>query len=184
MEQNKRFHQIYSETRDELLRFLIIRTNADPEAEDLFQEVYRKLYIRLSRSVLPILEPKRYVFAIAKKELSRYYRRTAQRRLEQPIEECAEIVSDEPPIDERLLSEERMGEVYALLQKEPELSRKAFVLFYGCGRTQKEIGEALGIGEDAVCQRLFRTRQRIRALLGSKRDENGKEYRYEGNGIL
>ena len=171
MEQNERFTRIYTETRNELLRYLMIRTNADPEAEDLFQDVYRKFYIRLSRGGLPILDPKRYLFTVAKKELSRFYRRKTQKQIaEQSIEEYADTPADEAPIDERLFTEERMAEVFALLKEEPELSRRAFLLFYGCGQTQKEIGEALGIGEGAVGQRLYRTRQRIRALLESKQD--------------
>lgn len=172
MEQNERFIRIYTETRDELLRYLMIRTNADPEAEDLFQEVYRKVYIRLTRNVLPILEPKRYLFTVAKKELSRFYRRKAQKQIsEHPIEAYANIPAEEEPIDERLFTEDRMQEVFSLLRREPELNRRAFILFYGCGRTQKEIGKALGIGEEAVCQRLFRTRQRIRILLKTKQDD-------------
>lgn len=172
MEQNEQFEQIYRETRDGLLRYLMIRTNADPEAEDLFQEVYRKVYIRLTRSPLPILDPKRYVFTIAKKELSRYYHRTARRRqTEQPIEEAEAVVSDDEPIDERLLREERMDEVWRLLQNEPALNRRVFLLYYGFDRSQKEIGEALGIGEKAVRQRLYRTRQRIKTLLESEQNE-------------
>lgn len=180
MEQHEQFNRIYAETRDELLRYLMIKTNADPEADDLFQEVYRKLFIRLKRSALPILDPKRYVFTIAKKELSRFYGRTAKRKkTEQPIETCAEIASDETTFDERLLKEERMAEVWRLLEREPELNRRIFLLFYGCGRTQKEIGEALGVGEGTVSQRLFRTRQRIRMLLSSEQEKNGKEQAYE-----
>ena len=34
MEQYERFNRIYDETRDDLLRYLMIRTNAAPEAED------------------------------------------------------------------------------------------------------------------------------------------------------
>lgn len=72
-----------------------------------------------------------------------------------------------------------MYEVWRLLEREPELNRRIFLLFYGCGRTQKEIGEALGIAEGTVSQRLFRTRQRIRMLLASQQGENGKEQSYE-----
>ncbi len=166
MEEKERFNRIYAETRSEMLRYLMTRTDADPEAEDLFQEVYRKFYIRLSRNVLPILDPKRYLFTIAKKELSRFYRQKAQRRsVEQPIEACADAAADEPPVEERLFTEDRMDEVWRLLEQEPELSRRAFLLFYGCGKSQKEIGEALGMTEGTVSQRLYRTRQRIRAML-------------------
>lgn len=169
MEQNERFNRIYEETRSEMLRYLWVRTNAAPDAEDLFQEIYRKFYIRLSRSVLPILDPKRYLFTIAKKELSRYYLHRAKRaEAEQPMETLPDVPSEEAPIDERLLTEERKDAVWRLLQSEPELNRRIFVLFYACDRSQKEIGEALGLDETAVRQRLYRTRQRIRQKLVSE----------------
>lgn len=169
MEQNERFNRIYEETRSEMLRYLWVRTNAAPDAEDLFQEIYRKFYIRLSRSVLPILDPKRYLFTIAKKELSRYYLHRAKRaEAEQPMETLPDVPSEDAPIDERLLTEERKDAIWRLLQSEPELNRRIFVLFYACDRSQKEIGEALGLDETAVRQRLYRTRQRIRQKLESE----------------
>ena len=88
MEQYERFDQIYSETRDDLLRYLMLRTNAAPEAEDLFQEVYRRFYTRLTRSVLPILDPRRYLFSVAKKVLAGYYRSAAKRKAA-PTSDCA-----------------------------------------------------------------------------------------------
>ena len=169
MEQNERFNRIYEETRSEMLRYLWVRTNAAPDAEDLFQEIYRKFYIRLSRSVLPILDPKRYLFTIAKKELSRYYLHRAKRaEAEQPMETLPDVPSEDAPIDERLLTEERKDAIWRLLQSEPELNRRIFVLFYACDRSQKEIGEALGLDETAVRQRLYSTRQRIRQKLESE----------------
>ena len=68
MRQTEQFDRIYAETRDDLLRYLTLRTNADPEAEDLFQEVYRRFYDRLTRGV-PVLDPRRYLFSVAKKLL-------------------------------------------------------------------------------------------------------------------
>lgn len=165
MRQTEQFDRIYAETRDDLLRYLTLRTNADPEAEDLFQEVYRRFYNRLTRGV-PVLDPRRYLFSVAKKVLAGYYRSSAKRKAaEQPIPEDFEVVSDDEPIDERLLREERMDEVWRLLKSEPELNQRAFVLYYGYDRSQKEIAAALGIREEAVRQRLYRTRERIRAML-------------------
>ena len=170
MEQKERFEQIYRDTRDEILRFLVIRTNADAEAEDLFQEVYRRLYVRMQKSVLPIIDPKRYVYAVARKVLSRFYRkRSLVREHEQPITEDTETNIETVPIDEALFAEERKDAVWKLLSDEPELNRRAFILYYGYERTQKQIAEALGITEDAVRQRLYRTRCRIRSLLESDR---------------
>lgn len=165
MRQTEQFDRIYAETRDDLLRYLTLRTNADPEAEDLFQEVYRRFYDRLTRGV-PVLDPRRYLFSVAKKVLAGYYRSSAKRKAaEQPIPEDFEVVSDDEPIDERLLREERMDEVWRFLKHEPEINQRAFVLYYGYDRSQKEIAAALGIREEAVRQRLYRTRERIRAML-------------------
>lgn len=165
MRQTEQFDRIYAETRDDLLRYLTLRTNADPEAEDLFQEVYRRFYDRLTRGV-PVLDPRRYLFSVAKKVLAGYYRSSAKRKAaEQPIPEDFEVVSDDEPIDERLLREERMDEVWRLLKHEPEINQRAFVLYYGYDHSQKEIAAALGIREEAVRQRLYRTRERIRAML-------------------
>lgn len=165
MRQTEQFDRIYAETRDDLLRYLTLRTNADPEAEDLFQEVYRRFYDRLTRGV-PVLDPRRYLFSVAKKVLAGYYRSSAKRKAaEQPIPEDFEVISDDEPIDERLLREERMDEVWRLLKHEPEINQRAFVLYYGYDRSQKEIAAALGIREEAVRQRLYRTRERIRAML-------------------
>lgn len=168
MKQNERFDQIYSETRDDLLRYLMLRTNAAPEAEDLFQEVYRRFYARLTGSALPILSPRRYLFSVAKKVLSGYYRSAANRKAaEEPIREDFDLPSQDEPLDERLLKEERADEIWRLLDREPELNRRIFLLYYGYDRSQKEIATALDLSEDAVRQRLYRTRNRIRKLLES-----------------
>ena len=172
MEQNERFDLIYSETRDDLLHYLMLRTNGAPEAEDLFQEVYRRFYVRLSRGLLPILDPRRYLFSVAKKVLAGYYRTAAKRKeTEQPLPEDFDLMSEDEPIDERLLREERADEVWRLLGREPDLNRRIFLLFYGCDRSQKEIAESLGITEEAVRQRLYRTRGKIRAMLECKEQE-------------
>ena len=172
MEQHERFDRIYDETRDDLMRYLMLRTNAAPEMEDLFQEVYRRFYARLARSVLPILDPRRYLFSVAKKVLAGYYRTAAKRKeTEQPLPEDFDLMSEDEPIDERLLREERADEVWRLLGREPDLNRRIFLLFYGCDRSQKEIAESLGITEEAVRQRLYRTRGKIRAMLECKEQE-------------
>ena len=172
MEQNERFDQIYSETRDDLLRYLMLRTNGAPEAEDLFQEVYRRFYARLTRSVLPILDPRRYLFSVAKNVLAGYYRTAAKRKeTEQPLPEDFDLMSEDEPIDERLLREERADEVWRLLERETELNRRIFLLFYGCDRSHKQIASSLGMTEEAVRQRLYRTRGRIRNLLEHEEQE-------------
>ena len=64
-----------------------------------------------------------------------------------------------------------MDEIWRLLEGEPEVNRRVFLLFYGCDRSQKEIAESMGITEEAVRQRLYRTRGKIRTMLECKEQE-------------
>ena len=80
-------------------------------------------------------------------------------------------MSEDEPIDERLLREERADEVWRLLERETELNRRIFLLFYGCDRSHKQIASSLGMTEEAVRQRLYRTRGRIRNLLEHEEQE-------------
>lgn len=82
-----------------------------------------------------------------------------------------DLPSEDEPLEERLLKKERTDEIWRLLEKEPELNRRIFLLYYGYDRSQKEIAQALGLGENAVRQRLYRTRNRIRKLLRSDEQE-------------
>ena len=85
--------------------------------------------------------------------------------------EDLDLISEDEPSDERLLQEERVEEIWRLLEREPELNRRIFLLFYGYDRSQKQIAASLGITEEAVRQRLYRTRGRIRNLLERSEQE-------------
>ncbi len=177
MEQNDRFDRIYADTNEELLRYLTIKTGGSPETEDLLQEVYAQFYQRMIRGILPVLDPKRYLFVSAKKALSRFYWRQGRKReTEQPLPEDDIGPADETPIEEHLLLEEQRDAVWTLVQQEPPMSYRAFVLYYGCGLSQKEIAKILGQNEQAVKQRLARTRAKIRILLTDayEANRNGK----------
>lgn len=65
------------------------------------------------------------------------------------------------PVDSLLEDEERsiLGEVLDAL---PDEAREVVILFYREGSSTRQVAELLGISEDAVRQRLSRTRMRIR----------------------
>ncbi len=164
MEQYHQFDRIYAETRDPILRYIIAHTPRAADVEDIFQEVYRSLYIRLQRRGPSIREPLPYLYAAARKELARFTRKNAQRTVaEAPLDE--RIADDGPAPDEQFFQRADIDEIWALVQNEPLQSYQAFTLFYGFSVPIREIAAQLGISEDAVKQRLSRTRKRIREAL-------------------
>ena len=132
MRQTEQFDRIYAETRDDLLRYLTLRTNADPEAEDLFQEIYRRFYDRLTRGV-PVLDPRRYLFSVAKKVLAGYYRSSAKRKAAEqskgafvdPIE-GTQLAVDKEEARKKCGFEE--GKKYVIWCSHPSRSEKRFSL--------------------------------------------------------
>ena len=163
MEQHEAFKQIYDNTRDALLRFLVPRVRASADVEDLMQEIYRKLYRKLLKRD-GVREPERYVFGIAKKELARFYRRRAvQAAHEEPLDET--LCDDSPSPEALALDRAREKEICERIKAEPLLSYQAFTLYYGFSVPIDEIAKELHLSEAAVRKRISRTRQKLREQL-------------------
>ena len=127
------------------------------------QDIYNRLYRHLSRHNT-VREPLRYLYGIAGKELSRYYRRRAvQTEQEEPLSDA--LGDDAPSPEDLTVDREQMREIWNLVKAEPLKSYQAFTLYYGFSVPTEEIAKELGLSEDAVRRRISRTRERIRNSL-------------------
>lgn len=178
MEQNQTFNQIYSDTRNALLRYLIPRIKNSGDVEDLMQEIYRKLYLHLLKRG-SVRQPLPYLYGIAKHELSRFYRGRAKRRTME-IEQhdfLNENIADESPLpEEQVLERDLLRQAWDIVSHEPLLSYQVFTLYYGFDVPTAEIADELGITEEAVRKRLSRTRIHIKEALSNSEsnDQKGK----------
>jgi len=162
MEQSSEFNRIYEETYRDILRYLVVKTNCADDVEDILQEVYRSFYVRLcKKGDRDIQNARQYLFAIAKKELARFYRqKSVKAEKECPLPEDAAEGTE--PLDERFFTAETAKRVWEIIRNEPLASYKAFTLYYGFSMRICDIASALGATEPAVKQRLMRTRNKIR----------------------
>ncbi|MDO4572361.1 MAG: RNA polymerase sigma factor [Clostridia bacterium] len=163
------FEAVYDRTYTELLRYVVIKTNRADGVEDILQTVYQRFYLRIRRKgYADIEQPKAFLIDLAKKELWRQKRRRETQAVE--IARAAEL-PDPAALD--VLAENRLlaREVWSVVQSEPLLSYKCFVLYYGFDMPVCAIAEKLSIGEEAVKSRLFRTRGRVRARFFGKEEE-------------
>lgn len=169
MEQHSYFNRIYAETHQDILRYIVIKTNRSNDVEDLLQEVYRSFYARLQRKGnRDILDAKQYLIAIAKKELAKFYQHKS-RKAEKECSYDDGVLEETEPLDERFFTDETMKRVWEIVRQEPLLSYKAFTLYYGFSMRVADIAAALGMTVPAVKQRLMRTRNRIRTELKGER---------------
>ena len=167
MEQHEAFNRVYDATRDALLKWLVPRVRSAADVEDLMQEIYKRLYRRMTK--LGVREPEKYVFGIAKKELAKFYRHKALvQETEAPIQD--QMPDEGPEPEDIVLDRERERELWTLIKTEPLLSYQAFTLYYGFSVPTDEIAKQLGLSEDAVRKRLSRTRAKLRAHFSGQQD--------------
>ena len=169
MEQYEAFNRVYDATRDALLRWLIPRVRSGADVEDLMQEIYKRLYRKMSGG-FGVREPEKYVFGIAKKELAKFYRHKAVKEAyEAPLFDQLPEDGIEP--EDVVLDREGERALWELIKTEPLLSYQAFTLYYGFSVPTDEIAKELGLSEDAVRKRLSRTRARLRAYLSEQKGD-------------
>jgi RNA polymerase sigma-70 factor (ECF subfamily) len=139
------------------LKLLFSRFRLGPhEAEDITQSALTILV----RDWTLIDNPRGYLLATVRRQISHHFRRLAAEKLEQLDEHLRELTSENPAIglDRRL-------DALRLLSRLPPSVRQVALLHYGGGYTHQEIAAALGQPEPAVRQLLSRGLRRLRREL-------------------
>jgi RNA polymerase sigma factor (sigma-70 family) len=128
-------------------------------SEDIAQEVFLAIWtnlrkLRSASSFLP------WVRQVARNQ-AHLWLREHRREVADDVALAAAVDARPTPADSLLEDEERriLGEV---LDQLPDEAREVVILFYREGSSTRQVAELLGISEDAVRQRLSRTRSRIR----------------------
>ena len=67
----KNFEQIYKETYDTTLKFVICKCNSFDDVDDIIQETYLELY-KVLKNKKEILDKQAYIITIAKNKLIKY----------------------------------------------------------------------------------------------------------------
>ena len=174
---NDTFDRIYRETYPHLLRYALLHLSDPTDAEDALQNVYFAFYRRTKRFGRPeILFPKAFLLRMLRREIIRTYaERDTEKARRAAAEAEAEVLDAEAPEPEDLCLDRAMAEeILSAAKRLPPDSYRVFVLYYGFRMTVREIAGELGLGEEAVKSRLFRSRNAIRKMLarGGNTHEN------------
>lgn len=121
----------------------------DLEIDDIVQETYAILAAK--ESVDHIRDPRSYIFQTARSIILMRIRR-AQVVSIQAVEnlESLEVADAASGPEEQLFDRDNLARLADCIAKLPELSRSAFTMRIVDGLSQKEIGERLGISENAA----------------------------------
>jgi len=133
----------------------------DAEAEDVAQETMLRLWRNAAGLELGPNGVRPWLRRVAS---NLCIDRVRSRRNTQVVQEVPE--ESAPPAQVRYLSERELGaRVDAALQALPERQRLAITLFHYEGMSQIEVGDVLGISDEAVESLLARARRALKAAL-------------------
>ncbi|HKO34837.1 MAG TPA: sigma-70 family RNA polymerase sigma factor [Pyrinomonadaceae bacterium] len=158
------FQILYERYRDPIFRFAYRLLGSAEAAEDVAHDCFLSLIKEPSRFDSNRASLRTYIYATARNLAAKRYHSFGR---ETAIDELA----DEPAMAERhapvarLLDQELASEVQQAIASLPPLQREALVLFEYDELSLAEIGEVVGADANAVKQRLFRAREKLRVSL-------------------
>lgn len=154
----QRFDALCAEFRPDVYRFAYWLARDRSVAEDVVQETFMRAW----RSIDSLAEPgavKPWLLTIARREHARLYERKRFETVD--IEELT--ARDHPAL--AAAGEEDYSDVRAAILALDEEYREPLVLQVLMGYSTEEIAAHLGINPGAVLTRLYRARQKLRAVL-------------------
>jgi RNA polymerase sigma-70 factor (ECF subfamily) len=173
------FGRLYDELQTPVADYLVRRVASPQDAEDLTATVFHRMLKSLSR-----FDPSRgsalgWAITIARHALIDHLRQT---RDTVPVEDLADILAGswQDPL-EGLIRTEQADRILAGLGAMPAAAQELFALHYAQELRLQDIGNLLGLSEDAVKQRLSRARRELRDHLRAEEVEH--EARRSGSAV-
>lgn len=162
----KLFDDFITDNGDKALRYAYVTLRSRPDAEDVAQEAFLRLWRHCGRKGVDTLSSALLFHTVT--NLCRDRMRHLKRHPEDPtdlIEITQGAIDDTPLLSDNMLVLEAVMQLSAH-------ERQCILLFYYMDRSLKETADALGVSEQVVKTRLYRARQHLKPLLEPVWKEN------------
>ncbi len=165
VQRRKRYESLVKDFYHDIFRYACWLTRHKPQAEDLTQETFMRAW-RAFDSLQSHDSAKAWLFTILRRENARLYEK--QRPELDDIDDHETTLPDSPHLEPDQLMEASMLHK-AILALEPEYRDPLALQVIG-GFSGEEIGVMLELNNNTVMTRLFRARNKLRAVLDGKGD--------------
>ena len=165
-ESQKKMEQIYNDTYDYILKYVVRKCKNQSDIHDIMQNIYIKFYDKLVRGTV-IEEPRRYLTKIAQNEVVDHYRVWGRDSKLIPVfskdeEENFNDIEKELSVEFDNPTPEILDELWEFLQGRDPLTFKIFVLHFRYDMKIDDVAESLEITPSMVKNRLYRTIKEVR----------------------
>ena len=174
----KTFDDLYYESYNEVLKYVVCNCSNIEDTKDIVQNVYLEVIKRIKKdSQFKIT--KQYIMGIVKNKVKDYYRFNYKNKIlslfasKDDINLIDKIPSDFD-MDDNFIKENDLKLVWEYLKKKKVMVAKIFYLYYYEDYKIKEIASILRVSESSVKNNLYRTIAELKVLLIREGDEDGK----------
>jgi RNA polymerase sigma-70 factor (ECF subfamily) len=167
------FNYLVEKYHRAMIHFLFRMVHNQAIAEELAQDVFLRVY-RSRESYRAEAKFTTWLYRIATNLAVNHARDTRHERaaqtlyLDAPDQETGmtpDVADDEPTVEQRLMSDERMAAIRTHVMALPERQRMAVLMHKYQGMDYRQIGEVLKLSESATKSLLFRAYQTLRDKL-------------------
>lgn len=135
------------------------------EADDVVQETYAILAGR--DSVIEIANPRAYCFQVARSVILAHRRsKKVVSILEATPIDQVDLPANDPSPEEQVSDRQQLAHLATAIERLPTKGRKALSLYISDDLTQREIGNRMGISENAVQKHLAKSILSLMNMLG------------------
>ena len=164
------FEEIYNNTYNKILKFVIIKCHNIDDVNDIIQETYIEL--------LKIIKKKKiherdniegYIYGISNNIIKRHYsRKKKDNVITSYAKEESIVAEDILDIEESFITKENVKKIWDYLKKKELNIIKIFYLYYVIGLQIKEIAKDLELTESNVKNKIYRTLKELKKYLGKE----------------
>lgn len=171
----KKFNDIYDETYENVLKFIVCKCSNIDDVNDIIQETYIDVYKKiLKNDSIDNIKP--YVIGIAKNKIKKHYNLLYKFKTisifndKQNDFQVLDQIPNDINIERIVLDKEAIEEIWKYLRNKKIDIQKIFYLYYNLELTIKEIAQELDLSESYVKNGLYRTLKELQGVLGKDCD--------------
>ena len=151
--------KIYTEYHDRVMGYIYARLRSKADAEDLCQDVFEKIHLKLDTFDPEKASISTWIFSITRNSVIDFYRKS------HPVSEIDENLALDSSVDDSLLNDETLEELAEALIQLPVQLREIIVLRYYDGLPLTEIGKKLGLSYGAIKLRHAKALELLRKAM-------------------
>ncbi len=171
----KVFDELYSDTYQNTLKYVICNCSNIDDVKDIVQNVYLDVLNKLKENNSFVMS-KSYIIGIARNKVKDYYRfhyKTKLISLFSSVDSCEDVslvetISSDVDIGKEVVTKEDLKMVWNFLKKKKVIISKIFYLYYYTDSSIKEISEVLNISESNIKNYLYRTLKELNVFMNNR----------------